>query len=533
MGRIAERPLVPRTAKKVTRVVMPLDEVSDSEASSIVHMPRRIFVDNSTHMKDSGSSPDTISSGSPESSAASSSECCSCAFRAVKGGHLSCLKKVPKENLVQVDVENRTMLHVAVKYGHLDVIDYLLREAPHLIDVESNTKDTPVLVAATAGKPEVLERLLTGPMKLCQLRAMHRDINGTSCLMAAVARHDNETALWLLRRFGRQLAILPNNYEMIPIHVAAANGNIEFLRIVTKYDPTMINRRDKYGCSPCTYAAQSGSLNCLRFMIEKGRADMSTLTNKGQSLLHVSALSGRLLIVRWLLYRTGSDAILYPTYDKANAVHCAAFGGSVDVAKLLLGLWPKKRRRAILTSVDARGNTPLHLAAINNQYDMVKYLIEVGSNPKLLNSAGQSAEQIATRRGYLDVADVLSNFPSDKKLKKDKKFSQSCTDLVASSEGVYNNHTVYNSHDNSIPGHGRTDTFDSSSGFLSGGEDFNTNSKGAATSVLHKKAEIATQTEPDLFSAKDHVPSYNTDEWRGEALAAVEEIDKVLDALGS
>lgn len=128
-----------------------------------------------------------------------------------------------------------------------------------MLDFESFLKETPLHVAVASGHMNVVEKFLHGTLKDSMTRAMGRDVNGTSSLLAAVARSDNDMALWLLRRFGRELAMQPNNYRMLPIHVAAARGNrgdcthhtflgnLEFLRIVTKYDSKMVNVRDQYG----------------------------------------------------------------------------------------------------------------------------------------------------------------------------------------------------------------------------------------------------------------------------------------------
>jgi ankyrin repeat protein len=113
-----------------------------------------------------------------------------------------------------------------VKKGFL-YFSYLLTEVPDLLDLESCLKETPLHISVANGHIGIVERFLQGPLKDSLRRAMHRDINGTSSIMAAVARSDNDMALWLLRRFGRQLAMQPNNYGMLPLHVAAAKGMLE------------------------------------------------------------------------------------------------------------------------------------------------------------------------------------------------------------------------------------------------------------------------------------------------------------------
>lgn len=102
---------------------------------------------------------------------------------------------------------------------------FLLKYAPETQDVITQCGENPILIAAAEGHIRIVERLLQGPLKLATVRALHRDINGTSVLMAAVVRGDNDMAFWLLRRFGKALAMHPNNCRMLPLHVAAAQGD--------------------------------------------------------------------------------------------------------------------------------------------------------------------------------------------------------------------------------------------------------------------------------------------------------------------
>lgn len=78
------------------------------------------------------------------------------------------------------------------------------------------------------------------------------------------------------------------------------------------------------GCTPAVYAVQGGCLACVRYLVEKARADLGCLTSKGQSLLHVAALSGQFNVAKWLLQQMGTQAALWQTLDSATCVHCAA-----------------------------------------------------------------------------------------------------------------------------------------------------------------------------------------------------------------
>lgn len=51
--------------------------------------------------------------------------------------------------------------------------------------------------------------------------------------------------------------------------------------------------------------------------------------------------------------------------------------GSVGSLRILMSVVPKKRRRAVLALRDLRGNTALHLTAINNHIDAAQFLVSI------------------------------------------------------------------------------------------------------------------------------------------------------------
>ncbi|KAM3725521.1 Espin [Dirofilaria immitis] len=351
----------------------------------------------------------------------STSSCCDDAFKAVRSNHINCLANMNKKDLEQRDINGQTPLHVAAKLGCLQAIELLQHEAPATQDAVSLFGENPALVAASEGQTLSVELLFSANSKHALARAQQRDINGTTVLMAAVARGNNNLALWLLRRFGKKLAMLPNNFRMLPLHVAAAKGNIEFIRNAIKYDRRMVNFRDQFGCTSVFYAVQGGCFNCVKLLTEKGGADICMVSDKGQSLLHVACLAGHAHIVRWIINRSAANVILWTTTDNANAIHCASYSGSVAALYILLHTISHKRRREILALRDSRGNTPLHLAAINNHTDAAQYLLENGAEPQLLNNGGQTAEAIACIRKNYQLAKLLSYW-KERKQKRTKEW---------------------------------------------------------------------------------------------------------------
>ncbi|CAJ0584793.1 unnamed protein product, partial [Mesorhabditis spiculigera] len=445
--------------------------------------------------------------------------------------HMNCVELMTRDELKKRDVHGQTALHIAAKLSNLEAVKYFCSAIPELRDVSSNIGEIPATIAAGVGQMPVLEVLLLGSNKEAAKMAMHRDVNGTSALMAAVARGDNDMAFWLLKRFGKNLAMVPNSAQMIPLHVAAAQGNIEFIRIVTKYSSEM-----------------GGCLTSVRYLVEKAHSEMGSVSNRGQSLLHIACLAGHAHIAKWLLARMSPDAALWTTNDQANAVHCAAFSGSVPVLQVLLGEWSKRKRGQVLSLRDSRGNTPLHLTAINNHHDAAVFLLDNGAEKVLVNSAGHAAQAIASMRGHHDLAKLLSAQSDLVKGKRKERESGRSRRSAAEQQRVTSpastamvspiEITTMNTRATTALSHRMHSPQQMSSGYDSSGaseagvdiverrpmryvED--DEGLGSASPSFDSKKDQEAQTDEDLLV--DHIKIIDDREWT----AAVAQIDRVLE----
>ncbi|KAK0399436.1 hypothetical protein QR680_003047 [Steinernema hermaphroditum] len=439
------------------------------------------------------------------------SHSCMSPFRAVKLGHAQCLQNFTQSQLSEVDGDGQSILHLAARMGDMQCTKFVIDNVPSLLDVENSCSETPLLTAVGYGHQNLVELMLDGPLKEAQRRALHRDVNGTTCLMAAVAQRDNDLALWLLRRFGKPLASQFNACKMLPVHVAAANGNVEFIRIVTKYDSHMVNFKDQMYTS---------HLCRTRWLLVQ-----SSLHGRETAL---RSLSGHAHIAKWLIGRAGSEAMLHTTHHQANSVHCAAFAGHLPVLRVFLEPWSRKKRRQLLTLKDARGNTPFHLAAISNHIEVAQYLLDTGANPKLLNNSEQSAEDIAHIRKCFALAQLIRNHSCNRN--KRVKSAKSCTDLNQTLTLDRNVVTGRFSAPQSFPM--RTAPAFPIKHFSSNiyAQPHPIQKLITAEMHLHRGrqqsvSDESTQTEVDLLLEKVKIID---DSWIGEATAAVEEIDKVL-----
>lgn len=63
---------------------------------------------------------------------------------------------------------------------------------------------------------------------------------------------------------------------------------------------------------------------CLKYLVEKAKADIRMVTKRGQSLVHAACLNGHVDIVEWLFTILDRSFVCQQTRDAATPFHCAA-----------------------------------------------------------------------------------------------------------------------------------------------------------------------------------------------------------------
>lgn len=106
--------------------------------------------------------------------------------------------------------------------------------------------------------------------------------------------------------------------------------------------------------------------------------------------------------------------ILYQNNDGENALHRAAVLESTDMAKAVINTARSSDKLTELLNAETRsGNTPMHLAAINNNVEMVRLFYVTGAEHLVPNKKGKTALEIATQNQYKGVIDVLKFDPPE------------------------------------------------------------------------------------------------------------------------
>ncbi|KAL6474420.1 hypothetical protein MHYP_G00179810 [Metynnis hypsauchen] len=210
-------------------------------------------------------------------------------------GDVAKLRQLAKKNdLNQLDKENRTALHIACVHGHAEVVQFLVESKaklnlcdnqnrsalmkavqcqqdrcvsilleheadPNMVDINGNTA---LHLAARIPSLSVALQLLEHK---ANINAQNKE--GNTPLILSVEENHAEMAELLLKE-GADVNI-KNQEQRPPLMIAACNGHINMVRLLLQYNVD-ITVKDIKGWSSDDYAIMNGHHACSHLIIEHG-----------------------------------------------------------------------------------------------------------------------------------------------------------------------------------------------------------------------------------------------------------------------
>jgi ankyrin repeat protein len=156
--------------------------------------------------------------------------------------------------------------------------------------------------------------------------------------------------------------------------IACQHNSLETVRVflqkstsVSVYDPSFcnVNLVDGSGWTALHYAAQRGSLECVKLLI-KNEAEINELTNKLETPLHI-ATQLNFFQVAQVLIESGAK-VNAATNKNKKPIHFAAKQNFTEIVQLLI------ENKADLNCTTNNNETPLFLATKRNHPDVVEIL---------------------------------------------------------------------------------------------------------------------------------------------------------------
>ncbi|KAK3588334.1 hypothetical protein CHS0354_020957 [Potamilus streckersoni] len=322
-----------------------------------------------------------------------------------------------------------TLLHLSCIAGKLEMSRYLVEKYPDMMNKVNSSKETPGHYAAQSSNVAVLQYLLDeGLDPLCRT-ATQQTLLHMSCIAGQL-----EMTNYLVTKYPLLMHfIMFDNCLTSPAHYAAQNGNVSVLQylidkgvdpwcrtvtqetllhrscnagklemsryLVEKY-PDMMNMTDLLDGTPAHYAAQSGNVSVLQYLIDQG-LDPWCRTATQETFLHMSSIAGQLEMTQYLVEKYPAMINKVSSCGKSPAIY-AAQSSNVSVLQYLIGhgLDPWCR-------TDTQ-ETLLHISCFAGKLQMVQYLLE--KYPDMINEVNNCQEtpgHYAAQRGHVSVLQFL------------------------------------------------------------------------------------------------------------------------------
>jgi ankyrin repeat protein len=291
--------------------------------------------------------------------------------------------------------DGRNVIHLAANWGHPSVIKLIFDKdgalAQELLKQPSGDwDDMPIHSAAFGGHPDVIDVL----WRLGADLEARQKTSGTALHIACQHGRPN-AALKLLELGARPDALEEAN--MTPLHLAAHSGHALIIRLLMHFCRE-ISGYLELRCKPKGNTALHLAATCA-FGYKPNYSPYIPIPGSLHNQLHLECFK--------ILHEAGA-AICAANDLGETSLHLAATAGNLDIINFILGhLSETEESKALRQLTLDHKHTPLHKAVNEGHLDVVRRLLEAGSDPNQRTGDGKSALQLAERKD--DILKLLSS----------------------------------------------------------------------------------------------------------------------------
>nr|XP_055046909.1 ankyrin repeat domain-containing protein 16 [Misgurnus anguillicaudatus] len=355
-------------------------------------------------------------------------------IKAVQHGDLCTVKQQLSEHANKQSIiythfgkSGDTFLHYAARYGHLDILRYLVEELNMNIEVYNNDYKRALHEASSMSHYESVRYLIARGAKIDSLKkadwtplmmaCTRRNLDVISELLdhgadPVVQNKDGWNSFHIACREGDPVIIqhlllakpevwkTKSKTGRTPLHTAALHGCEDAVKILLErcsYEP---DEKDSCGVTPFMDAIRNGHIAIAKLLLENHKASASAVDVLGTQPLHQASVTAQDDALSFLVRNLGIDVNTRATKLELTALHYAAKEGHTDTIKHLLGLG------ADLHARDTKGRSALHMACIGQHADTVRTLLQMGL-PDTKDNTGNTARQYAKKPNIIEVFESL------------------------------------------------------------------------------------------------------------------------------
>jgi ankyrin repeat protein len=268
-----------------------------------------------------------------------------------------------------------------------EILDLLIKEGGNLNYVVNETGDNAIIIASRHNNPKALQFLIEKGMDVNS-----RDINGSSCLFAAVALKAWDTLRILLEN-GANVNIKSNIndwtvYHIIPwLEDLTAEKRQEIFSLLMQYDDTFFDEPDVSGYTPFAFALTFGQYEMIDFFLEHGALVSKALNCVNEELRSILHPDNKDYLVKLLNKCTG------PLNGKDENGHTLLMLGllGTNIPEIEYEIYKMLIEKSEIDQENNGGATAFMLAVAMNRLDIARLLISMGADKYHKDIIGQNA----------------------------------------------------------------------------------------------------------------------------------------------
>ncbi|XP_054255789.1 ankyrin repeat domain-containing protein 16 [Indicator indicator] len=311
---------------------------------------------------------------------------------AARYGHqdvLAYLVEVLEMEIEAFNSDYKRPLHEAASMGHGDCVSYLLERGAS-VDCLKKADWTPLMMACTRPNLEVIKALVEHGAN-----PLLKNKDGWNCFHIA-SREGHTHVLQYLLDVSPSSWDTESTIKRTPLHTAAMHGCLDAVELLLERCQYKPDSRDRCGVTPFMDAIQNGHVDIARLLLEKHQASPSAVDALGAQALHRAAVTAQDEAIQFLVSELGVNVNERATTLQLTALHYAAKEGHAHTIQTLLSLG------ADVHAKDGKKRSALHAACAGQQADASRVLLRAGLCDAP-DSMGMLAQQLASKPEVIQV----------------------------------------------------------------------------------------------------------------------------------